>query len=124
TTHAQGHGNSLFFFFQAEDGIRDFHVTGVQTCALPISDENGSFRPSAYAPAITMIQRATPETSAGRAFPGPNACPDVAIPAFRAGARHPLCQRSAIRVNMRGKPFQPGELQGTDRTSAVRSDGV
>src|SRR5690606_40005307 len=26
------------FFFQAEDGIRDFHVTGVQTCALPISD--------------------------------------------------------------------------------------
>src|SRR5215475_10031283 len=29
--------NLLFvFFFQAEDGIRDFHVTGVQTCALPI----------------------------------------------------------------------------------------
>src|SRR5690606_40599796 len=27
------------FFFQAEDGIRDFHVTGVQTCALPISSE-------------------------------------------------------------------------------------
>src|SRR5690606_11115165 len=27
----------LVFFFQAEDGIRDFHVTGVQTCALPIS---------------------------------------------------------------------------------------
>src|SRR5690606_38153882 len=25
------------FFFQAEDGTRDFHVTGVQTCALPIS---------------------------------------------------------------------------------------
>src|SRR5690606_25788859 len=25
-------------FFQAEDGIRDFHVTGVQTCALPISE--------------------------------------------------------------------------------------
>src|SRR2546430_12420129 len=29
-----------FFFFQAEDGIRDLTVTGVQTCALPISDEN------------------------------------------------------------------------------------
>src|SRR5207302_6911671 len=26
----------FFFFFQAEDGIRDFHVTGVQTCALRI----------------------------------------------------------------------------------------
>src|SRR5690606_40450819 len=28
---------SLRFLFQADDGIRDFHVTGVQTCALPIS---------------------------------------------------------------------------------------
>src|SRR2546425_12440975 len=28
----------VFFFFQAEDGIRDKLVTGVQTCALPISD--------------------------------------------------------------------------------------
>src|SRR5271166_5670663 len=28
--------NRIFFFFQAEDGIRDGHVTGVQTCALPI----------------------------------------------------------------------------------------
>src|SRR2546422_11152364 len=28
---------SFFFFFQAEDGIRDVAVTGVQTCALPIS---------------------------------------------------------------------------------------
>src|SRR5690349_25058197 len=26
----------MFFFFQAEDGIRDLYVTGVQTCALPI----------------------------------------------------------------------------------------
>src|SRR5690625_7736028 len=26
----------VYFFFQAEDGIRDGHVTGVQTCALPI----------------------------------------------------------------------------------------
>src|SRR2546426_5097254 len=36
------HGSTLasllvfFFFFQAEDGIRDYKVTGVQTCALPI----------------------------------------------------------------------------------------
>src|SRR2546430_4513775 len=28
----------FFFFFQAEDGIRDLTVTGVQTCALPISE--------------------------------------------------------------------------------------
>src|SRR5690625_2576281 len=31
------------FFFQAEDGIRDGHVTGVQTCALPISDDSDEF---------------------------------------------------------------------------------
>src|SRR3989440_8517287 len=30
-------GRLVFFFFQAEDGIRDLIVTGVQTCALPIS---------------------------------------------------------------------------------------
>src|SRR5688572_32771254 len=30
----------LFFFFQAEDGIRDLTVTGVQTCALPIYEED------------------------------------------------------------------------------------
>src|SRR5690606_6094442 len=30
------HLGNIYFFFQAEDGIRDFHVTGVQTCALPI----------------------------------------------------------------------------------------
>src|SRR4051794_27601637 len=31
------HADCYFFFFQAEDGIRDGRVTGVQTCALPIS---------------------------------------------------------------------------------------
>src|SRR3712207_7207008 len=32
-----GGGGGVVFFFQAEDGIRDIGVTGVQTCALPIS---------------------------------------------------------------------------------------
>src|SRR5205807_6978403 len=32
-----------FFFFQAEDGIRDYKVTGVQTCALPISGIDTEF---------------------------------------------------------------------------------
>src|SRR5256885_8009989 len=31
----------VFFFFQAEDGIRDYKVTGVQTCALPICPDVG-----------------------------------------------------------------------------------
>src|SRR5690606_39490749 len=42
-----------FFFFQAGDGIRDFHVTGVQTCALPIYqgfEAELSSLPGKYAP--------------------------------------------------------------------------
>src|SRR2546426_103783 len=34
----------FFFFFQAEDGIRDYKVTGVQTCALPISTHSQNSR--------------------------------------------------------------------------------
>src|SRR5256885_15947965 len=34
----------LFFFFQAEDGIRDYKVTGVQTCALPICAASAVFQ--------------------------------------------------------------------------------
>src|SRR5690349_21958581 len=34
----------FFFFFQAEDGIRDLYVTGVQTCALPISTTRFALR--------------------------------------------------------------------------------
>src|SRR2546430_4553633 len=36
-----------FFFFQAEDGIRDLTVTGVQTCALPICPARDSTRAAA-----------------------------------------------------------------------------
>src|SRR5690606_40829025 len=42
---------AFIFFFQAEDGIRVFHVTGVQTCALPISICSFS-KPSAHIPRI------------------------------------------------------------------------
>src|SRR3989454_806739 len=37
------------FFFQAEDGIRDYKVTGVQTCALPISARPLQLHPAPYA---------------------------------------------------------------------------
>src|SRR2546421_9493681 len=42
----------VFFFFQAEDGIRDLIVTGVQTCALPISAEHVVFGAGAVGLAI------------------------------------------------------------------------
>src|SRR5690554_490925 len=40
----------FFFFFQAEDGIRDADVTGVQTCALPISFEKATGIKANYTP--------------------------------------------------------------------------
>src|SRR2546426_12212545 len=50
-----------FFFFQAEDGIRDYKVTGVQTCALPISRSHPlhitSTDHAAVADAVTMLHR-------------------------------------------------------------------
>src|SRR5205823_11770682 len=49
-----------FFFFQAEDGIRDKLVTGVQTCALPIFDEMGPVRMRRPA---ALERRAEPEAA-------------------------------------------------------------
>src|SRR6266511_882775 len=48
-----GASTHLNFFFQAEDGIRAFHVTGVQTCALPISPRPRPSRLPASAPGVT-----------------------------------------------------------------------
>ena len=48
----------VFFFFQAEDGIRDRDVTGVQTCALPISSGLGGRFPRGYPVAkVVSVQR-------------------------------------------------------------------
>src|SRR6266513_5909774 len=52
----------FFFFFQAEDGIRDRNVTGVQTCALPIS---GSRRPQ-----LGLVLRAGARAGRGRGLTG------------------------------------------------------
>src|SRR2546422_2574200 len=61
---------SFFFFFQAEDGIRDVAVTGVQTCALPISprtlrrrDRRFGVR-GAQAPAPSRARRGDAESAA------------------------------------------------------------
>src|SRR6266496_5175205 len=61
----------FFFFFQAEDGIRDLYVTGVQTCALPISahgdrraDAKERMVPGAVLRGVTL-DCADPQTLAG-----------------------------------------------------------
>src|SRR5256886_5718376 len=48
----------LFFFFQAEDGIRDLTVTGVQTCALPISPRRARWAQARAPPHLVRHARA------------------------------------------------------------------
>src|SRR5256886_7505379 len=54
----------LFFFFQAEDGIRDLTVTGVQTCALPIYRARRTGRRLFWRP-LRKAQRRAPEVARG-----------------------------------------------------------
>src|SRR2546422_8211293 len=64
----------LFFFFQAEDGIRDVAVTGVQTCALPISaTETGEVLRLETAGGHVTWRRRLPGGGAARAGPVPAA---------------------------------------------------
>src|SRR3712207_7275835 len=51
-----------FFFFQAEDGIRDIGVTGVQTCALPISLPQGR---QAQGMLVDAVEEVLPESARG-----------------------------------------------------------
>src|SRR2546429_5906577 len=60
---------SAFFFFQAEDGIRDVAVTGVQTCALPISDPR-LIGWAVHPPDITAVAKQLRENQV--AFTGPD----------------------------------------------------
>src|SRR5207302_8344289 len=75
-----------YFFFQAEDGIRDFHVTGVQTCALPIFPDLRSDR---------RHPRIRPTIGRGRAKPP-----------RRAAARGSSAR--ALRETARDSPPRPG----------------
>src|ERR1022692_4158510 len=62
----------MMFFFQAEDGIRDYKVTGVQTCALPIYGSN--FCRTTRKP---RSSRSVPSEAAARPFPKELTTPPV-----------------------------------------------
>src|SRR5256886_5798311 len=72
-----------FFFFQAEDGIRDLTVTGVQTCALPIS---AICNPKCMAP-LTMKSDLSPRRRTWRTFRSPGALISVAAPDMLSALR-------------------------------------
>src|SRR5690606_26110159 len=85
--------------FQAEDGIRDFHVTGVQTCALPI------WR-SAFSPQPPSRKRHAPRTADGSGAPGGGT---GAAGARRAGRAPP--SRPGLRRAAAGPPGQGGRVR-------------
>src|SRR5688572_5445380 len=81
----------FYFFFQAEDGIRDLTVTGVQTCALPIS----GLAYYAETPAVIFdVQRVGPSTG----LPTRTAQGDVLFAAFlsHGDTRHVLLFPSSV----------------------------
>src|SRR2546428_3712415 len=86
----------LFFFFQAEDGIRDLIVTGVQTCALPIFD------PVTFTLVIEEIARGDASTAwvlcqtAGCSMTAAYVPPDVARDIF--GDRRAVMRSEERRV--------------------------
>src|SRR2546421_7771724 len=79
---------SLFFFFQAEDGIRDLIVTGVQTCALPISLGGDPFETAAEH-SDTVAQKRAVSRIVNVAFH------DTGVSAKFTSARYALLTRQA-----------------------------
>src|SRR5688500_19754704 len=86
----------IFFFFQAEDGIRDYKVTGVQTCALPISPSPAASRCATWTAARSWPPGRTPGRSAG--WPG-------ARKIGRASCRERV-EISAVAVPLTAEPME------------------
>src|SRR5205823_8902824 len=85
---------TIFFFFQAEDGIRDKLVTGVQTCALPISPIGVRRPPNC---------RRTP-TGASAQFRAPRRARCAVRPTPRPPARRGALRSEERRVGKEGGP--------------------
>src|SRR2546426_12447355 len=102
----------FLFFFQAEDGIRDYKVTGVQTCALPISRRRAPPR-SASGPGRGGARRRGPPdvrptdgAVAGRGEGSDRTGADdlrVSEPPGRAGGPAGVLQSSAVDLGLRGQ---------------------
>src|SRR5207249_7477199 len=86
----------MFFFFQAEDGIRDRNVTGVQTCALPIFTCD---------PVGGLVQIPCIERNAVGATKAINASPCIASEQWRSLACVDECRSEERRV---GKECRSG----------------
>src|SRR3989440_8709895 len=97
-----------FFFFQAEDGIRDLIVTGVQTCALPISfSPSFILHPSAFILIFIPCASACPSASPSarrdrrrRGRAGSSRLPSASAPSTRARTRRAERPPSTVRPRL------------------------
>src|SRR5437660_3330195 len=92
-----------YFFFPAEDGIRDGHVTGVQTCALPISrfrawreSSTGSARSKSPLMTVSDVSGATPAVSRGGAPEVSGAACELRHPGITAASNVAALERHRL----------------------------
>src|SRR5258706_10343163 len=97
-----------FFFFQAEDGIRDWSVTGVQTCALPISD----LKPDSNSEQSSL---ATPEPDPSRLYS--SSCRSGSISKGWAETELTSAAKCAWRLPARGELSGPTRRRSDAATS-------
>src|SRR5256885_3953566 len=94
----------VFFFFQAEDGIRDYKVTGVQTCALPISAGGRAAGLGVGAAGCRQLQRAVLRLS-GRADGGTRGRGAAPVPRSRLLTREIGRARVGKECRSRWSPY-------------------
>src|SRR6266568_8631576 len=101
----------FFFFFQAEDGIRDGTVTGVQTCALPISEAENAVKDQLRAPSQRTSGAGQNGQQSGAGIDGALASVDPRtgqVVAMVSGKDYQKSQVNLATIRYGGKGFQSG----------------
>src|SRR5207249_7568472 len=99
-----GRVGRIFFFFQAEDGIRDRNVTGVQTCALPISLRNLIQPVDEHTSDVSRPPRSVRYRSVASkaAMPAPRAC-SAADDRSKTRTSHPRSEERRVGKECRSR---------------------
>src|SRR5439155_17713682 len=97
---------SPFFFFQAEDGIRDGHVTGVQTCALPILLFVIVKRPSGPPRPLAAVRIDHPK------FPQPFEVTNADVMLQGSELKGVVAVIARLDKDGNAGPAQPGDIEG------------
>src|SRR5256885_15397305 len=104
----------VFFFFQAEDGIRDYKVTGVQTCALPISLRER----------LARIERSLAQLTGALAPPSASVSPGVPAPRVADSSALPTPPTPSMPSTAGAAPLTGGGgLWGFGRSGERRGGG-